>query len=237
MIFNCNISKKKLPAFRRFFYTMNCMKIKLLCFFVSLFTIAAISQTYHPDKITIDGKTYDYRYHHMEQYFRSFPDKRPVPNKDSTLLNRGYIAEFEIDQTRTFYLKDIKIPQDNDFNRLISTMDKVSAQENEKMPLFWVNGLFDIGIGNPIYGKDSLSPSYTQYLVIEITKGKLTRSNEFTEKQLKSFKSYQWNTFYYSAAYRRTYDLLKRSGMPEDEIEDHIYYHILFYSKRNFLIK
>lgn len=213
------------------------MKIKLLCFFVSLFTLVVKSQTYHPDKITINGKTYDYRYHHMEQYFKSFPDKRPVPNKDSTLLNRGYIAEFEIDKEHTFYLKDIKTLQNHDIRQLVSVMNKVSNRENEAMPLFWVNGLFDIGIGDPLYEKDSLFPSYSRYLVIEITKGKLTRLNEFTDKQLKSFKSYQWNTFYYSAAYKRTYNLLKRSGMPEEEIEDHIYYHILFYSKRNFLVK
>ena len=63
---------------------------------------------YEPETINWNGKWYPYRYHHMEQYFRYYPNKRPVASKDSTIINRNYLAIFEVSDNQ-FYLKVILI--------------------------------------------------------------------------------------------------------------------------------
>lgn len=211
--------------------------MKTLLLFLVFFNWSAWAQSYHPDQITIQGQTYDYRYHHMEQYFRSFPNKRPVPLKDSTLIHRGYIAEFEIGNDLQFYLKDIKIPLNQSYDHLISKFQEISGPTNQPLFLYWVNGLFEVGMGAPIDHKDSLFPTYNKYMVLEITKGKVSRTNIFTHKQLETFKSHQWNIYSTTPAFKKVYESLRLSGLPESEIKNHIYFHILFYSKKNFLKK
>ncbi|MDN3707747.1 hypothetical protein QW060_11535 [Myroides ceti] len=203
-----------------------------------LFTVQFLTaQNYHPDKIIIDGITYDYRYHHLEVYFNHYPEKRPVINKDSTIISRGYIAEYEI-KDQVLYLKDIKIPVDGDYKQLVSNTNTV-FQDNKTMKMYWVNGLYDVGLGDPIITSpaDTLNPVFNNYYIFEIERGTIIRTNNFTYKQYKRFKDYQWERFRYSEDYTKLYKKMLRTGIPEEDIENHIYYHILFYSKRNFLKK
>lgn len=199
---------------------------------------SAIAQTYHPDKITIDGYSYDYRYHHMEPYFNYYPDKRPVINKDSTILSRGYIAEYEIVEEQ-LYLRDIKTPVNDNYHDLVSNVKKVLPENEPHIKMHWVDGLFDVGLGSPnlLNSKDSLNPVYNSYYIFEIKRGIVKSTNIFSYKQYKSFKDYQWERFRYTQAYDKLYNKLLHSTIDPSEIPSHIYNHILFYSKQNFLRK
>ena len=67
-----------------------------------------------PDIITYNGKEYEIGFYvwPMEEYFRTFPEKRPISEPSSNLWRR-YIAAFEIIQNE-LWVVDIKIIDDRD---------------------------------------------------------------------------------------------------------------------------
>lgn len=191
---------------------------------------------YEPEKITWNGTTYPYRYHHMEQYFRYYPDKRPVPNIDTTIVNRNYVAEFEV-KDKKFFLNNIYINGRNPKTKDLSVLAELNKKD-EPMFLSWVNGLFDIGLGTEKFSaNDSLVPIYDNYIVFEVQKGNIGRTETFTYNQLKLFKDYQHKRFKESEDYKRLVRRLIYNGMTEGEASLHVYQFILFYSKSNFLKK
>ncbi|WP_430612577.1 hypothetical protein [Flavobacterium sp. JP2137] len=212
--------------------------MKLMYFLFLCCVQTLVAQTYHPDKIQIDGISYDYRYHHLESYFNYYPEKRPVINKDSTIISRGYIAEYEI-ADQQLYLRDLKIPVNGNYQELVSQAKKVLPENASGLKMHWIDGLFDVGLGNPIilHAKDSLNPIFDSYYILEIKRGVVKTTQIFNYKQYKSFKDYQWERFRNTPEYRKIYDKLQQTTMDPIDIQGHIYNHILFYSKRNFLKK
>ncbi|MBW3519848.1 hypothetical protein [Flavobacterium sp. NKUCC04_CG] len=212
--------------------------MKYFYFFIFCCTTSLVAQTYHPDKIRIDGMISDYRYHHMETYFNYYPQKRPVVNKDSTIISRGYIAEYEIVNNQ-MYLRDLKTPLEGNYQHLISNTKNIITENAAPLKLHWIDGLFDVGIGNPNYPdtKDTLNPVYNTYFVFETKRGVVINTNLFNYKQYKAFKDYQWERFRPTAAYKKLYDKLLLTTLDPSAIQAHIYHNILFYSKQNFLRK
>ncbi len=206
----------------------------LILLFSTLFTWA--QKKYEPENIIWNGTTYPYRYHHMEQYFRYYPDKRPVPNIDTTIVNRNYIAAFEV-KDKKFFLKNMYINGRNPKTKDVSVLAELNKKD-EPMFLNWVSGLFDIGLGTEKFiENDSLAPIYDNYIVFEVQKGNIGRTETFTYNQLKLFKDYQHKRFKQSAEYQKLIRRLIYNGMTEGEASLHIYQFILFYSKSNFLKK
>lgn len=195
------------------------------------------AQKYHPDRIRINSKEYDYRQHHLEQYFNYYPEKRIVPNIDTTLVNRGYIATYEIFDDQIFLL-DLEIPRTkNDFRQLKSIREKFSTSKSERIPLRWVNGVIHIGIGEDSFKKDSLMPTNTNNLILEIQKGRVVRTENFNKEEIRVFKNFQWNKFYTTREYYVIYNKLKKLGYLEGEITKHIFDNLLYYSKKIHLRK
>lgn len=206
----------------------------LILLFSMLFTWA--QKKYEPENIIWNGTTYPYRYHHMEQYFRYYPDKRPVPNIDTTIVNRNYIAAFEV-KDKKFFLKNMYINGRNPKTKDVSVLAELNKKD-EPMFLNWVSGLFDIGLGTEKFiENDSLAPIYDNYIVFEVQKGNIGRTETFTYNQLKLFKDYQYKRFKQSVEYQKLMRRLIYNGMTEGEASLHIYQFILFYSKSNFLKK
>lgn len=209
------------------------------CYFLILFLCFGYihaQKKYEPEQIDWQGTVYPYRYHHMEQYFRYYPEKRPVPNIDTTIINRNYRAVFEVKNNK-FYLNNIYIQGRNKNVKDLSVLHELSPK-NEPMFLSWISGLFDIGLGSEKFTKnDTVNPIYDHYIVFEIEKGTVGRTEYFTYKQLKLFKDYQYRRFKETPDYKRLYRRLIYSGMSESEVSSHIYEFILFYSKSNFLKK
>lgn len=206
-------------------------------FFLFIGTTCSLAQKkYEPENIIWNGTSYPYRYHHMEQYFRYYPDKRPVPNIDTTIVNRNYIASFEV-KDKKFFLNNIYIDGRNPKTKDVSVLAELNKKD-EPMFLSWVSGLFDIGLGTEKFRpNDSLTPIYDAYIVFEVQKGNIGRTETFTYNQLKLFKEYQYKRFKTTQDYQRLYRRLVYNGMTEFEATSHIYEFILFYSKSNFLRK
>lgn len=204
---------------------------------ILLIAITGLGQKkYEPEQINWNGSTYPYRYHHMEQYFRYYPAKRPVPNIDTTILNRNYLALFEVKDNK-FYLNNIYINGKDPKIKDLSVLNELN-KENEPLFLSWISGLFDIGTGSEKIDKnDSLSPIYDNYIVFEVNKGYVTRVESFNYSQLKLFKDYQYNRFKETNDYKRLYRKLIYNGLSNFDASLHIYQFILFYSKSNHLKK
>lgn len=196
-----------------------------------------VAQTnYEPEKIIYNGDTYEYRYHHMEQYFKYYPNRRPVENVDSTIVNRNYIALFEINDNK-FYLKDIFINLNKKTKNKQSVLKHVNTKQ-EPMFLNWITGLYDVGLGEKKFiNNDTINPVYDHYFVFEVKKGEIGRTENFTYNQMKLFKDYQYRRFKSTSDYQKLYKRLLYNGMTESEAHFHIYQFILFYSKSNFLKK
>ena len=207
-------------------------------FFLLLFSANAFSQTtdYEPERIIWNGVEHPYRYHHLEQYFNYYPEKRPVVNTDSTIINRNYVAVFEV-KDQKFYLNDLFIAKNGQKTKNRSVMYKLNAKK-EPMFLNWISGLYDIGMGEEQFLKnDTLNPYYNNYIVFEVSKGQIGRVEHFTYNEMKRFKDYQHKRFKETEKYRTLTQQLIQNGMSSAEVQAHIYQFILFYSKTNFLRK
>ena len=208
--------------------------------FAFIFSVLAVTVTaqkkYEPEQIIWNGENHSYRYHHLEQYFRYYPNKRPVVNIDTTIINRNYVAVFEVKENK-FYLNNVLINGKNPKVKDLSVINELNDKK-EPMLLNWVSGLFDIGLGTETFTKtDTLTPIYNTYIVFEVQKGTIGRTEIFTYKQLKLFKDYQYKRFKETQDYQRLKRRLINNGMTDFEASSHIYAFILFYSKSNFLKK
>jgi len=199
-------------------------------------TINTKAQKYQPDRILVNNKEYDYRFHHLEQYFNFYPEKRIVQNKDSTIFNRGYIAFYEIFENEIF-LRDLKIPEKKDSITLVSVRDKFSNSTEERIPLRWINGVIQIGIGEDDFKKDSLRPINTNNLVFEIQRGKIKRKIQFGKEEMRVFQNFQWNKFQTTNEYYSLYRKLQNLNYTESEITLHLFNNVFYYSKKIFLQK
>lgn len=208
--------------------------MKKIYFLFSIITFNLFGQKYQTDQILINGKEYPYRFHHLEQYFNHYPEKRIVPNKDSTVFNRGYIAFFEIYDNELF-LRDLKIPIKSD--SLVSVREKFSPIKDERIPLRWVNGVIQIGVGKDDFSKDSLRPMNDNNLIFEIQRGKIKRKINFGKEEMRVFKNFQWNKYRTTYEYLVLYNRLAAYGLNPTEIDAHIFENLLYYSKRIYLQK
>lgn len=217
-----------------------CDKVmKQVYYFLMLlvpFTIKAQSPDYETEQIIWEGETYPYRYHHLEQYFNYHPEKRPIVNTDSTIINRNYIAVFEIKEDN-FYLKDLLVSGNQSEEKNQSVLENLN-QNKEPLRMYWVTGLFEFGIGPEQYHKhDTTLIYYDNYIVFEVNKGKVGRVENFSNNEMKLFKDYQHRRFVEKSDYKKLLNKLKNDGMSEFEASAHIYHYILFYSRSNFLRK
>lgn len=210
--------------------------MKTLLYFIIFLGIGLKSnaQKYDPDYILIDSINYEYRFHHLENYFNRYPDKRPSVNLDSTIINRNYRAIFEIKNNR-LYLNSLLIKRNESAtNYSKNVINKIFPNENQRF-LSWVSGLFYVGFGDKkISPQDSLHISYSQYIVLEIKNGLVVRRDDFNSKQMQAFEDYQYQRFTKTKEYAKIKERLKKSTtMSEWEIESHILKNILYYSRKN----
>jgi len=200
-----------------------------------LLSTNVIAQKYEPDRIRFHNKEYDYRFHHLEQYFNYYPEKRIVPNKDSTIINRNYIAYYEIYNDEIF-LRDIKIKSAEN-GEFISVRNKFSPSTEERIPLRWINGVVQIGLGSDDFKKDSIHPMNTSNKVFEINRGKIKREVNFGKDEMRIFKNFQLDKFRNTIEFDKISYKLRNNGYSENEIFLHISDNILYYSRKIYLQK
>lgn len=206
-------------------------------YFISIFLFSQLiqAQVYMPDKIIYNNQEFNYRFHHLEQYFNYYPEKRIIPTKDSTIIHRGYIATYEIFENELF-LREIETTNKKN-NQKVSVRDKFSPSKEQRIPLRWVNGVIQIGLGTDDFKKDSIHPMNDSNLIIEINRGKIKRHLYLGKEEMRIFKNFQWNKYKNTHEYLVIYHKLRNKGWNESEINQHIFENILYYSKQIFLQK
>ena len=205
---------------------------KTLTLLTLLLGLHSFSQGYFPEKMIIDNHTYDYRYHHLETLFNQFPSQRIVES-DGSIWHRNYIAEFSIAADSLIYLTNLEIKDKS--GEWVNGNYLLNERPDLTRPLYWISGLFEVGLGEPDYSKDSLHPSYDNYLVLEFRRGKVTKRREFNALQMYAVKETQWKKFYGTNEYAKIADELKKKGFSDADIRDYIRKNILFYSKRFYI--
>lgn len=201
-----------------------------------LISNSGFAQKYITDKIIIDSINYDYRFHHLEQYFKTYPEKRPVVNKDTSIINRGYVATFEIKNNKLL-LNDIHVElkkNSQKFNH--SIVNKIFPTANDKN-LTWITGLFYVGVGEPLDKQnDTLHIDYANYIVFEVKRGTISRKDWFSHKQMDVFKNYQYERFSRTKDFKKLESTLKnRYNMSDWQIDAYIRKNIIYLSRKNFL--
>lgn len=210
--------------------------MKYIFILIILFSNTLKAQKYVTDQIIIDSVTYPYRFHHLEQYFKTYPEKRPVVNSDTTVINRNYVAIFKIEKDKII-LNDLKIKLKKEANEYTETvLNNVFPTKADKQ-LNWISGLFYVGIGKPLEKQtDTLHIDYSDYIVFEIKKGTILRKDLFTHKQMNVFKNYQYERFSKTKEFKRLETTLKeRYKMTDWELDTYIRRNIIYLSKKNYL--
>jgi len=203
--------------------------------FTLIINLNGFAQKYQPDRVIYNNKEFDYRFHHLEQYFNYYPDKRIVINKDSTIINRGYIALYEIFENE-IYLRDIKV-QKKENSEYISVREKFNPSKEERIPLRWVNGVSQIGLGQDDFKRDSLRPINTNNIIFEIQRGKIQRKLELGKEEMRIFKNFQFQKYQNTHEYLLLTYRLRQTELNDDQIKIHIFNNVFYYSKKIFLQK
>lgn len=205
---------------KKHLFQITAVLILLIGYSPSVFATAQI-----PDRIIHNGQEYSLNSNPLEGYFEKFPDKRPVGGIMSTALWRGYVATFEIKNSRLF-LEDIEIEYE-DITSMESDNIKFKSVINEVFPgqkeiiLDWFTGLLVIPHGELVnYVHMGYGSTYEKYILLEIDKGYLKQEKNFKHKEYEKFKEKQFQAFKRTEEYEKIKTELQKNGDRDDEFID-----------------
>jgi endoglucanase len=202
-------------------------------FFVcTIFSAFATSQ--YPDNIIYEGKEYIIHRYPMDEYFLKHPRKKPSPNVMSTALHRGYVATFEI-SNKTLVLKDIFMQEwneEHDDSYWKSVKDEVNP-EGKNLIIDWFTGILVLPNGKKVEGVYSgYGPSFSNYILLEIKKGKLSGNRNYNLKEFEKFRKRQFDAFRNSEKYKKKVEEMKKKKWTEKDINSFIQTHITKFSSK-----
>ena len=197
------------------------MKI-LITILISVFSFTKVSATaQYPDKIFYNNKEYSLLTNPLEKYFEKNEDKRPKGGVISSALWRGYIATFEVNENQLF-VKDINIQiwnEKSDSSEWKSVINEVFPQI-EQRKIEWFNGLLTLPYGEQInYVHMGYGSTYENYILIEIEKGKSTKSKELNFKEYENLKEKQFEVYKKTDEYLERKKELKKDGWKQKDID------------------
>ncbi len=216
-----------------------------LVFVFSLFVSVQLFATPQiPDKIIYKGKEYDlHSIYPLESYFKKYPDKNPGRlGKDpdcfisSTGLHRGYVATFEVVNNQLF-LKDIQVMtcgKEGQSHGWRSAM-KEAFPDEKTVRVNWSTGIFVLPYGKSTpdmkrgYGSPSL---YENYIILEVSAGKVTKEKRCTYDEFVSFKERQFQAFKQTDEYKKEKERSMRKWKDtEESIDSFFRIYVLEYTK------
>lgn len=201
------------------------MKTLVALIFMSMVSASsALATAQYPDKIVYKGKEYDLYTNPMEPYFKEHPDKRPRGGLMSTALWRGYVATFEF-RNNTLVLKDIGIrahvktkdgKQDYGWK---SVKDEIIPEGNSLL-IDWFTGILVLPHGKLVkYVHMGYGSTYSDYIILEVKKGKLTDKRAFNHKQYEEFKEKQYQAYKKTDAYIKQIAKLKKDNDSQEFLD------------------
>jgi hypothetical protein len=179
-----------------------------------------------PDRVIYQGRTYGMSTFPMEEYFKTYPERRPNSTVTSTGHRRGYKATFII-RKGSLYLDDIAIkvaaPCDTETDfRDVSVRANVVPNSRE-LKINWYSGIVILPTGRRIDDDpENDFFKYTQYTLLEFANGTITEKRLYTRKQYIAFLRRQMRAFRKSEGYQKlpdwTRDRLNDEHMIEYEL-------------------
>lgn len=193
------------------------------------------------DKVIYNGKEYSIYHYLLEPYFAKYPEKKPELKIQSSALDRGYIAEFEIIENELF-LTDIKIQIRNELSndlkvKLVSVYQDIFPGTKKKKAK-WKTGFIELPYGK-MKNSYASPPTYENYWILEVKRGNIIEARNYNNEEFNKFKSRQFNKFKKTKKYRKLIRCFKKINhkiIKGNEADFRIKNHILDYTTR-FLTK
>lgn len=195
------------------------MKLIISIYLVIIFTCNSYASSQLPDKLIIDDKEYSLLTNPLEEYFNKNPYKRPKFIPVFSSLNRNYIATFEIIENRLYISKVEFFELNKETNQIIShdLVDCIFSSKRERY-LDSYTAILTIGIGNIInYVNMGYESAYSNYKLIEVHKGVITKQQNYTCKELDAFKKKKFKEFRKSEKYRIDKSFLRQHGLSKKQ--------------------
>jgi hypothetical protein len=209
--------------------------ISLIVFTFGFSKLESLFTAQYPDLIKFDGIEYSLNTNPLEPYCEKNPDRRP--QSYSTALWRGYIGHFEIIDS-TLILTDISQPRrvkDKDGKTKFKNISikKRIFPEIDTMNIEWCSGILILPYGERIkYVHSGYASEYSNYILLEIKKGKFKRDKNYTHKEFLKFKERQFNEFKKTENYKKQFEDIKKNFPESDKkfIEGFLKDHIINYT-------
>ncbi|MCI5135552.1 MAG: hypothetical protein D3920_10875 [Candidatus Electrothrix sp. AW2] len=199
---------------------------------------SAFATAQYPDKVVYEGKEYSLHTNPMEAYFTKHPDKKPKNGVMSTALWRGYVATFEF-KTNSLVLKDIEIEiwnEAKDDTSWKSVNDDV-IPKGKDLVVDWFTGILVLPHGKLVnYVHMGYGSTYSNYILLEVKKGKLTGKRAYDHKKYEIFKEKQFQAFKKTEAYKKHAEELKKKEWSQDDIDSFLRSFVVKYSSE-FLVE
>ncbi|OGF33660.1 hypothetical protein A2223_00075 [Candidatus Falkowbacteria bacterium RIFOXYA2_FULL_35_8] len=190
------------------------MKILVTTILFFVLTVSnALGTAQYPDKIIYDGKEYDLFTNPMEAYFSKYPEKRPKSGGISTALWRGYVATFEV-KDKVLILKDIQIQTGYEKGEQNWRSEKGAVvPEGQSLQIDWFTGILCLPFGERVkYVHMGYGSTYSNYILLEVKKGKITGERKLDGKQYEVFREKQFQAFKKTEEYKETVARMKNSN-------------------------
>lgn len=200
--------------------------VTVLIFMIAVTVSSALATAQIPDKIVFQGQEYSLHTNPMEPYFLKNPDKRPKDGLMTTALWRGYVATLAFNAD-DLVLKDIEAYQWRvakekgqsplEWNSVIDSI----LPKGEKLLVDWFTGILILPHGNlENYVHMGYGSTYSNYILLEVKKGKLTGKRTYDHKQYEEFKERQFQAYKKSKAYRELVYALEQEGITSEKHVD-----------------
>jgi hypothetical protein len=174
-------------------------------------TPSAFATAQYPDKIIYEGKEYQPHTNPMEPYFAKHPELRP--HSGSTALWRGYVATFLI-TNKTLVVSDIQAHHyakvNGETERSWKSVKKDVLPDGAQLALDWFTGILVLPHGKMVnYVHEGYGSTYSNYILLEIKKGKLNGKRSYDYKQYEEFRDRQFQAYKKTDEYKQRVEELK----------------------------
>ena len=181
----------------------------LVAVLVFIFPLNLFGTAQQGDELVLDGKTYTISTEPLENFLQKNPGKLPRSNVTSTALWRGYVATWAIENNRLM-LTDIKMLQSisnpspqGDSTELRSVMTSIFPGQ-EQVFANWFSGYVVVPTGKMMhYTHMGYASIYSNYVLLKIEKGIMTRKEQLDGKAFVKFREKQFELFKKTDAYKK----------------------------------
>lgn len=186
------------------------------------------------DTLIFNGKAYPITDYMMERFFQEHPSKKPNLEISSSVLDRGYIATYEIIDKQLFVV-DIQIKKRPlRATSWKSVMNEVFPNSSRKK-ISWKTGFLSLPYGK-LLNAYTVPLTYNNTIITQVRRGNIKEIRDYQNKELNEFKKRQYLKFKGSRRYNNLMRLRKKVSRTYNNSDFFIRRNILHYTKK-YLVK